>query len=211
MISREAPLGLLNSVAAWCPEVYGIKGAIVAGGFIRAYYAGEKPADLDLYFKSKIQNGVACEVLKEAGWEQVFKTDRATSFNKDGKVVQAISYLYGDAGEILQGFDFTICSAALHNLENTKDENVKGNVCFHDDFFEHLAGRVLEFNGSPLPLASFKRVIKYVKKGYSMCDENIIKLSECIADTVNFKDEQSVTDHMAGMDPDGSRRIRVVD
>jgi hypothetical protein len=56
-----------------------------------------------------------------------------------------------------------------------------------------------------------KRAFKYVKRGYSICDENILALAEAINDRIDFGNEQEKTKHIMGMDPDGARRIRVID
>ncbi len=208
MITREAPQALVNSVLAWCPEVEN-RGAIIAGGFIRAYFAGEHPSDMDLYFQEQPHFDAFTALMKQRGWAEEASTERAITLLKDGKAVQLIRYVFGRPSDIIQQFDFTVCAASMIVFNPTNAP--KGNLVLHDDFFEHLAGRVLIFQGSSLPLASLKRVIKYVKRGYSICDENLIAMVEAIARTVNFDDQQSIADHIAGMDPNGERRIRVID
>ncbi|MFA5531634.1 MAG: hypothetical protein WDA11_13320 [Thiohalomonadaceae bacterium] len=219
MIIRAAPRALVTSAIAWCPEIVKTKG-IIAGGFIRAYYAGEKPSDMDLYFEEEAALKSTQEMLLKNGWDKAAETDRAITLTKNGRAVQLIGFLYGLLYDILEEFDFTICVAALKlhppedsgvEEEEKESEGVSGNVWFHDDFFEHLAGRILVYTGSPMPLSSLNRAFKFVKRGYHICDENIIKLSEDIAAKVDFDDAEDVQDHIAGMDPDGARRIRVID
>ncbi|MBO8169317.1 MAG: hypothetical protein H0Z35_09070 [Thermoanaerobacteraceae bacterium] len=209
MVSREAPFALQNSIQAWLPGFDELQGAIVAGGFIRAYYAGETPSDMDLYFETEECFAQAYEKLIEWEWKEVAFTDRAVTFVKDGKTVQLIKYIFGIPQEIIEAFDFTVCAIAVNITADDAGELWK--EVMHDNFFEHLAGRVLVFTGSPLPLASLKRAFKYVKRGYSICDENLVRIIEAINQAVNFEDEESVAKHMAGMDPDGERRIRVID
>ncbi|RNC62797.1 MAG: hypothetical protein AWM53_02016 [Candidatus Dichloromethanomonas elyunquensis] len=96
-------------------------------------------------------------------------------------------------------FDEPVTTTELH-----------GNLILHDDYFEHLSGRRLEFIGTPLPLSSLNRAFKFVRRGYSICDENIIKVSEAIFRQVNFDDEDNLTQHLAGIDLNG-RGIRVID
>lgn len=220
MVEKEAPNKLIISL-----EVYSgfsitknIEKIIVAGGFIRAYFAGEKPSDLDLYFRNNIDLLSVKSELEGKEWSEVFKTDRAITLKKDGKLIQLISYVYADPSEVIDLFDFTICCAAMtvtrHEVEDDDSDDMRielrGHLIMHDDFFEHLAGRVLEFIGTPLPLSSLQRAFKFVKRGYSICDENIVKVSEAIFRQVDFDDKGKLTEHLAGIDPDG-RGIRVID
>jgi len=217
-IELEAPKALINSALYWCPQLKDMEGTIIAGGFIRAFYAGEQPADLDLYFRSEDDYTDALDILDSNDeWKEVFHTDRAVSYKRNNKKLQAISFYYGNPEDVIKGFDFTVCAAAL-TLEfpepTDEDNSVEpiGKVLIHKDFFEHLAGRILIYTGgSPLPLSSLKRAFKYIKRGYNICDENIIAIASAIYDRVEFDDPDALTMHIAGMDPDGARRLRAID
>jgi hypothetical protein len=224
-----APQNLMNSVLYWCPELRNVlKLSIIAGGFIRAYYAGEKPNDLDLYFRSEVDFERVYEELNSQGWENQFETERAISLVKDGKLVQLIRVMYGTPAEVLDCFDYTVCTVALtmcveedktpfieptnFNKDKDKEEEDKiiGTVLMHSDFFEHLASRRLVFKGSEFPLSSLKRAFKYHNRGYHLCDEELIKLAESIANSIDFEDPEDVAEHIDGMDPEG-RGIRAID
>ncbi|RLF68198.1 MAG: hypothetical protein DRN26_00030 [Thermoplasmata archaeon] len=222
-LSRDAPQPLLNAAIVWCKELVDIENAIIAGGFVRAFYAGETPKDMDLYFRSSTDAEDATDILEQAGWEKVFASTTAATYKKDDKLVQVVTYLAGEPEEIIEKFDFTVCAACLtlnfdDQTETTQEiadalteMRVTGKVLHHKAFFEHLAGRVLVFIGSELPLSSLKRMVKYIKRGYNICDENIIAISQAISHTVDFEDASSLERHTLGMDPDGNRRIRVID
>jgi hypothetical protein len=210
VINKLAPSNLVNAVLAWCPRINAVAQPIIAGGFIRAYYAGEKPADLDLYFRDDEQFNLMHSDLVSDDWDVVFESSRAITFRKDKKTIQLIRFCFGPPEEIIKGFDFTVCSAAF--ILDKDSDSYKGTLYIHDNFFEDLAGRVLVYNpNAPSPLSSFKRAIKYVKRGYHICDENIIRISEAIARMIDFDNQQSVEENLNGMDPDGGRRIRVID
>jgi hypothetical protein len=210
LIIKAAPQNLINAVLAWCPRINAVAQPIIAGGFIRAYFAGENAADLDLYFINEDQFNLMHSDLIGDGWEVVAETPRAVTFRKEKKTTQLIRFCFGPPEEIVKGFDFTVCSAAL--VLKQEDDDLKGTLYLHDDFYEDLAGRVLVYNpNAPNPLSSFKRVIKYVKRGYHICDENIIRISEAIARTIDFDNQQSINDNLNGMDPNGGRRIKVID
>lgn len=211
MIIRKAPQTLVNSALNWFPNLPLLSGAFVAGGFIRAHYAGERPNDMDLYFRSQRDFEAALSRIKDfSEWEGVVETDRAITLRNNGKIIQLIRFTYGEPEELISEFDFTICAAALEIMDDIETPP-EGVEYLHERFFEDLAGRVLTYTGSRMPLASLKRVIKYVKRGYHICDENIIKIAESIAQAVNFDDQESVATHIDGMDPEGGRRVRVID
>lgn len=213
MITKQAPQALINSIHAWCPIFDKIPGAIIAGGFIRSFYRGETPKDMDLYFESQEKFDIAKKIFDnhENGYHLAAETEFALSYNDSRcRSVQLIRFVFGNAAEIIHVFDFTICCAVLWSWK-VDEERTDYNMILHDDFFEHLAGGVLVFTGSGMPLSSFKRAFKFVKRGYHICDENIIALAEAVARLINFDNQESVDQQIAGMDPDGGRRIRVID
>lgn len=234
MIIKEAPEKLINSCLKYFPEIAEIEGAIVAGGFIRSYYAGEEISDMDIYFKTEKDFNNAGKSMDKYGWQLIGKTDRALTYTDGKNLVQLIGYVFGEPAEIVNAFDYTVCSAALifkkekqaglgidandpFDLEVfaeiiEKAEYVTtGELCLHDDFFEHLAGRILVFTGSPLPLASLRRVRKYMKRGYHICDENLIALARAISEQIDFDNPESLEEHIADLSPDNEGRIRVID
>lgn len=201
MKTEKSPKSLENSVNAYCSLVD--EKCIIAGGFVRAYYAGENPSDMDIYFRNRDDCSLFEKKMSSSDdWEETFRTDRAISFTSNRKRVQLISVIFGDPHEILSAFDYTVCSVAFCN----------GSVLMHDDFFKDLAARVLVFTGSSFPTSSLKRSYKYLKRGYSICDENIIALAEAVTDEISRAWEAGAMDSIIdGMDPDGERRIRVID
>lgn len=220
MLEKDAPGKLMIALEVYSNHsiVKNIEKIIVAGGFIRAYFAGERPQDLDLYFRNNIDLLSLKSELEGKDWLEVFKTDRAITLKKDDKFIQLISYVYGEPSAVIELFDYTICCAAMtitrHEIEDEDSEDTRielhGHLVLHDNFFEHLAGRVLEFIGTPLPLSSLQRAFKFVKRGYGICDENIVKVAEAIFRQVDFDDDEKLTEHLAGIDPNG-RGIRVID
>lgn len=213
MILRIPPLALINSIYAWCPEVAKMREPIVAGGFNRAYYAGEKPKDMDIFFENESNFNCAKIILEENKWNNVFETDRAISFNKENKIVQLIKFSFQSLEKTLDIFDFTICMAgvAIYRIDEGEELKFDARERLHDNFFEHLAARLLVYNNSSMPLSSLKRAFQYIKKGYNICDENIINLAENIAKEINFDNEEEIVIHTEGLDPEGGRRIRAID
>lgn len=211
IIKRPAPMELENLTQAWLPELNALHSAMVCGGFVRSFYAGMIPNDMDLYFQRPDQADHAIQILTKAYGEPTFVTPRAVSFITGKRhLVQVIKFTFGPPEQILEAFDFTVCQAAY--CPNPPDPNADGPMVYLSPrFFEDLAARVLIFTGSAMPLSSLKRAFKFTRQGFGICDENIIALVEAITKAVDFDDYRMVNEHIEGMDPNGDRRIRLVD
>jgi hypothetical protein len=121
---------------------------------------------------------------------------------------------------LLSEFDFTICQCGVVVNGNSSNEQynytdnriVCSDILINIDFFRHLAGRILVYtNNTEYPLSSLKRMIKYIKRGYNICDENLILIANSISEMVDFSNEDKLNEHIIGMDPLGERRIRAID
>lgn len=192
---------LKNALEWWCP-IYNSINCICAGGFLRSFFSGELMNDMDLFFEDIDKYTYASHIFDLSDeYSLVSETENAKTYlSRRKKSVQLIKYRFGNMQDILSMFDFTVCSCA-----------VKGDdICMDDFFFEHLASKLLVFKDTKMPLSTLKRVVKYVKRGYSICDENLIKISQKISE-VNFSDELVLNEQIGGMDPDGARRIRMID
>ena len=232
-LAPEYPV--VYSILKAFPELMMLEDAFIAGGALRAIHAGEEIKDIDVFFKSEQAFKNAVKRLSDLGYEYVFKTERAITYNSDTVPFQLISAIYGTIEEILLEFDFTIAKTALelrgeltendvdelisHWLEKSNLNKIKPQeaiealnpvLIVHQDFFKHLASRRLVFTGSPMPLASLKRAVKFLKRGYHICDEELLNLATALSE-IDFENEEEVQQHMEGMDPDGLRRVRLID
>lgn len=214
MVVKDAPSGLIRSAISWFDRLRAID-CFVCGGFVRAYYAGENPRDMDIYFRNMDDYNFAMHTVEEAQAaytsnlqklkvRRASETENAVTWIIDGKCVQFVKkFMFGDIKEIIDSFDFSICACGL--------DVARELVYFDDDFFEHLAARVLVFRGSLFPLSSMSRAFKYVKRGYHICDENIISIVKEIVSRNSLDAEVDSGTQITGVDPDGRMRIRPID
>jgi hypothetical protein len=86
------------------------------------------------------------------------------------------------------------CCALQINITDGINELVAdgGTLTMHENFMEHLAGRQLIFQGSPRPLSSLKRVVKYVARGYNIQDEELVKLAHQISSGIDFNNPAQI-------------------
>ena len=139
----------------------------VAGGAIRSWFALENTTDIDLFFPSEKEKNKALEHLKGLGGEVIFENDNVTKVKYKSKVIDFCKVYYKDPEDTINNFDFTVSMGACD----------KKNTYFGDDFFMDLASRRLAINATPYPMSSLYRLQKYIKKGYWMCKEEMIKFT----------------------------------
>lgn len=144
---------------------------IVAGGAITSVFSNQPINDLDFFFQSETDFGLARQALGLAGMAPAFVSNAAVSYKEKGTRFQLISKIYGTPEQIIKRFDFTISMAAL---EVTDEEQ---EFVMHPYFLEHLAGRLLVFDrDAQYPIASLWRAVKFVKRGYHLPAMEILKM-----------------------------------
>ncbi|QDP64131.1 MAG: hypothetical protein Unbinned2301contig1004_57 [Prokaryotic dsDNA virus sp.] len=148
----------------------------LGGGFIRATIAGETPSDIDLFgHDAAVLESIATILADRRGanGERVkkHKSDNAiTLLTADRLPIQFITrWTFETAEQLVASFDFTVCQAAIWRGGNKSNDpwcSATGEA-----FYVDLAGRRLVYT-SPVRVeeagGSLLRVIKYVKRGYSI-------------------------------------------
>lgn len=145
----------------------------VGGGFVRATIAGETPSDIDLFGHDKeVLASIANILASRRGNAKQHKTGNAiTLLTPDRLPVQFITrWTFDTAQALTQSFDFTVCQAAIWR-GGAGVSNDPWRSCIGAQFYVDLAGRRLVYT-SPVrdeeAGGSLLRVIKYVKRGYSI-------------------------------------------
>lgn len=169
----QATSQLLHAVENYCPVFADMDGAILGGGFLRAHFAGEKPADFDIFFQNQQNFQNSSKKLEANSWKQIANTNNALTYTQGKKTVQLISAAFGTPQQILDFFDFTICKAVLFRQDN------KFLVETAPTYFQDLARRRLVYTGSSAPLASLWRTYKFIRRGYELCG---VSFKQIVAD-----------------------------
>ena len=152
----------------------------LAGGFIRATIAGEKPSDVDLLGGDKlVLENLALKLTNERKGRS-HKTDNAITVIAPPRIpVQFIlRWIYDDPEKLISEFDFTVVQAAIwwEPSDPPKDAITdkslgKWRSMCADDFYPDLAARRLTYT-HPIRHedagGSLLRVIKYMKRGYTI-------------------------------------------
>lgn len=149
--------------------------AVIAGGAVRAVFAGEAISDYDIYAPT---TGAVANIIEylEKEFDFVFKTDNAITYKNDKIKVQIITMpenigLSND--ELISKFDFTIAMGLYDLVEDT--------FVLGDCFLRDLCSRELVFNTkAQYPIASMYRMKKFLKRGYKISGTEIVKMSLAI-------------------------------
>lgn len=154
---------------------------ILAGGYIRDLFLGERPKDIDLF--GNIDKIVELtSILHQSPWSGSLKWIRAsddkyvhTAFFRDipfpvQMVAAPIETLTPES--LLERFDFTINQVAM----NLSDEKLTMSPRFTQD----LISRNLVFNDHSSPIRGFGptllRVLKFVRKGFVIDSHSLARI-----------------------------------
>lgn len=171
----------------------------IAGGCLRDLFSiGHITSDIDVFFPNRKEVAKAIKALRKNKVKCGFHNKQLANFYYKKQKIQIIkSFLYPTVQDIINDFDFTVCSVAYDG---------KAFYC-HDGFFYDLAAKRLMINHVRLPLNTLSRVVKYVKKGYTICNANLLILSKEIAKTDFNNPEQNLFTHY----PDGRIKFLSID
>lgn len=174
-------------------------GIYLAGGYIRAILSGEKISDIDLFLSAEKDVDAIVKDFTKNTRARTHKTDNAVSVFFPGKLpIQFIfRWRYDNPIDLINSFDFTVCQVAIHWKKKTSDTGAHWISVCSESFYPDLATkhivytvpiRVEEAGGSLL------RVIKMVKKGYSIRHQELAKVVSRMVSAVNVdimaKDEK---------------------
>jgi len=149
---------------------------LVGGGCIRAVVANESTSDIDLFSMTGWSGELATDLNTVFSGRKIIATANAVTYaKKDHTPVQMITrWVFKDAVELLNHFDFTVCGAVVYCSGTTLY-----GIC-HDQFYEHIDAKKLVYSNPLLatsePGGSLLRVMKYVSRGYYCSPESLSRI-----------------------------------
>lgn len=180
----ESPL-MLEKIYKAVPElseilVYPRNQVWLAGGMLRTMLdtvsLSPQVTDVDLFFKDKgIKDLVFNFFDPRKGWEHVFECPEGTLTTLKNKItgwkVQLITIAYYPSAEaLLESFDFTVTQFA------TDGESFWMGESSYDDVID----KRLRWNVITYPSSSLHRMTKYVKKGFTMREDDYNEFVETL-------------------------------
>lgn len=143
----------------------------IAGGAITSFLSGDKIKDFDLFFKSRKDAFLTLiKLRKDFEFKLHFSTKEAIkgSILLDGIRVNIdiVKRTFNDPFDCIKMFDFTVCCFAVDS----------DTFYYHENAAFDLLRKKLVVNNLPFPVSSTRRMNKYIKKGFSVCNGTILEI-----------------------------------
>lgn len=176
---------------------------ILAGGAVRSMAENAPVNDWDFY----MIEGVDIKMINVDGLTKVFKSENAISYqlkDEDGKIhkVQVITkYKYTETTAFFKSFDFVHCMGLLRLWKDSDDlmNPYKLKMESHPEFLASIASREIRYSGSEYPIASLVRVLKYMRRGYTIRPIEMLKLGMACS-RIQINDVTELKSHLMGVD-----------
>lgn len=178
---------------------------VLAGGFIRATIAGERPSDIDILGPSKEKLASVAKDLALARKGRFHETKNAFTVLTPGRTpVQFIHrWTYAKPADVVADFDFTVAMAAIWcEEEPAQVDATEVKLCWvskcHPLYYPDLASRRLRYTAPKRAEdagGSLLRVRKFIARGYHI---EAPSLAAVIARTTQKVRENALTDSEEG-------------
>lgn len=182
----------------------------IAGGCFKSAFYGEKPHDLDMFFKDMTEYTDAVRYFdgEKDDYERGYQNKNVESFihKKTGIRIECVKKVFGTPEQIISNFDFTITKFAFYvEVEPPEDEDDSWHyidcVIYHPNFFERLLMKRLVVDDKlPYPVSSFHRTYKYAASGFLPCRETKLKLIRALQELPEVKDSDLANSFYEGVD-----------
>jgi hypothetical protein len=140
---------------------------VIAGGAIRDSLFGDEFSDIDVFglTKEDLDLFVKLNLTKGHGYKLVYFNDNLRTYRKGKIKVQIIYREYEKLTDIIDLFDFTVCQF-MYDGEKV--------ICNPSALLDVYHKRIVINHLEPLfVFDSLRRVQKYIKKGYTICNGGI--------------------------------------
>ena len=151
----------------------------IAGGAIKDFFIGKNLKDYDFFFTSHEDREIAQERLLLRGAKKVKDLPRGEKYIYKDNYYDTLCWSDSDESlanaktpeEMIKLFDFTAVMAALDS---------KGQFVCHDDFENHIKSKILVRNPiqDRYPRVNNRRLLKYIKDGFTIDQENLLQWLE---------------------------------
>ena len=133
----------------------------IAGGAIKDFFIGKKPKDYDFFFTSHEDRKAAQKRLLEIGAKNNYY-DMLCWSGSGESLANAKT-----PEEMIKLFDFTVGMAALDSEKE---------FVYHADFEDHIKTKTLVRNSiqDRQPRINNKRLLKYIRDGFTIDQENLL-------------------------------------
>lgn len=162
-VAERLPRDIRNLLKTYAGHLF------VGGGFIRAVVGNEQVNDIDLFGTdaAMLENIARGFQAQRPGSKMHVSKNAITLLTENRMPVQFITrWTFKNPADLVASFDFTVCQAAIWRNSLGEWQSAIG-----DRFYTDLAGRRLHYTSPKREEeagGSMLRVLKYVRRGYSI-------------------------------------------
>lgn len=161
--------------------------AYLGGGWLRRLLLGmEQSSDIDLFFRSPGDFIEALEYFESrVSAKLVHANPQNTTYEYDGKIYQLICVrFYDNPVDVIDSFDFTLTQFVV--------ELSAGPVVIHTtaQALADTYARRLVLHRMTYPHATLRRLVKYAKQGFTLCNGTIDSIYRSVVEDPRLLGEQ---------------------
>lgn len=143
----------------------------IAGGSVRDYFMGVPvKTDIDLFFPNQEEYDKTSNFFKEKEAEIKWESDNGMKVVYKNKTFDLVKLFFKDPQDTINNFDFTVSMFAVD----------KDNIYIGETSFIDLSKRQLMINKITYPASTTSRMVRYLKKGFNICNGELYKIIKSI-------------------------------
>lgn len=143
----------------------------IAGGSVRDYFMGiPVKTDIDIFFPNEEEYKKAEKFFKQKNGEVKWNSDNGMKIKYKKKTFDLVKKFFKNPKDTINNFDFTVSMLAVD----------KNNVYFGETTLIDLAKRQLMINKITYPASTTSRMVRYLKKGFNICNGELYKIIKSI-------------------------------
>lgn len=158
----------------------------IAGGSVLNYAIGKNlVSDYDLFFPNAMEHFKCLKHFMSKGGEIVYESEKGVKIKYKDNIYDLVKVYFNSVDELLDDFDITACKIAVsYEGVHLKDE-VKSDII-------HRELHIVNYKN---PYVLFKRIIKYMSKGFSISNKEIANFIINVKETpISEKEMEKLTE-----------------
>lgn len=153
----------------------------VAGGAVRDYFLS-KPitSDVDLFFPNEAMYDKAYNYLKSKEAVIKWESENGCKLSYNKATFDLVKHFFKDPDDCIHAFDFTVSMFAVDYTD----------VYFGATSFIDLSKKQLMINKITFPESTTSRMVRYGRKGFAICNEQLKLIINSIRESTPPKQEE---------------------
>lgn len=157
---------------------------MIGGGCIRDYFTSKKVTDIDIFTTNQYSVRKILRFFADSKAEVILNNHKVTKVILNDITYDIIKLNFDNAVSLIENFDFTVTQFVIDDTHS---------FYYTREAFVDLAKKQLMLANLPYPESTMLRVIKYMNKGFKICNEEMNKIIfklKATGDITNYDKEK---------------------